>query len=369
MQGGQEPVEAIHMTGWLCPTERDRARVLDMSDRIKRARAVSVGAIGAGILATAPWTGWWTLLLFGVAVATIGTLDWRMTRTDRPERVVAINLLTISLVLAVAAALTGGPHSPALAWLVVPAAMAAIRFRSRVVVAGAVVTAFEMVVISVAVDPARLAADPRFLMVSLGLLISVVAVTSALSGAEMQYREKSVLDPLTGLLNRSGLESRFEEVREQAALLDKPVCLVTCDLDEFKRINDTYGHDRGDQVLRDAAYEMRKALRSFELFYRLGGEEFVVLLPGMDVEGGIEVGERLRAAVERAQPAGVQVTVSVGVAARTGEAIDYDELYRRSDVALYAAKAAGRNRVAVAGDPAPTVLVPPTPELPRLSHS
>ena len=72
-------------------------------------------------------------------------------------------------------------------------------------------------------------------MVALGLLIAVVAVTTALSGAEMQYREESVLDPLTGLLNRSGLESRFDEVREQARLLDKPVCLLTCDLDEFKR--------------------------------------------------------------------------------------------------------------------------------------
>jgi diguanylate cyclase (GGDEF)-like protein len=232
-------------------------------------------------------------------------------------------------------------------WLVVPAAMAAVRFRSRVVVAGAVVTACEMVVVSVAVDPADLAADPRVLMVALALLVSVVAVTSALSGAEMQYREESVLDPLTGLLNRSGLESRFEEVREQARLLDKPVCLLTCDLDEFKRVNDTYGHDRGDQVLRDATYEMRKALRSFELFYRLGGEEFVVLLPGMDTERGVEVGERLRAGVERAQPAGVKVTLSVGVAARTGESIHYDDRYSRADRALYAAKAAGRRRVAV----------------------
>jgi diguanylate cyclase (GGDEF)-like protein len=199
-------------------------------------------------------------------------------------------------------------------------------------------------------------------MVALGLLVSVVAVTTALSGAEMQYREESVLDPLTGLLNRSGLDSRFEEVREQAALLEQPVCLVTCDLDNFKRVNDTYGHDRGDRVLRDATYEMRKALRSFELFYRLGGEEFVVLLPGMDAEGGIEVGERLRAAVERSRPGGVEVTMSVGVAARTGESLHYDELYRRADHALYAAKAAGRNRVAVAGDPAPTVLEPPAPE-------
>src|SRR3979411_361626 len=97
MEGRWEPVEAIHMAGWLCPTERDRARVIDMSDRIRRARAIAAGAMGIGILATAPWTGWWTILLFGIAVVTIGTLDWRMARTERPERAVALTLIVISL--------------------------------------------------------------------------------------------------------------------------------------------------------------------------------------------------------------------------------------------------------------------------------
>jgi diguanylate cyclase (GGDEF)-like protein len=339
------------MAGWLCPTERDRARVLDNSERIRRARAIAAGAMGITILATIPWTGWWTILLFGIAVVTIGTLDWRMARTELPERAVALTLIVISLDLALGAALTGGPTSPVLAWLVVPAAMTAIRFRSRVVVVAAVLTACEMVAVSVAVDPAALAHDPRVLILSVSLLVAVVSVTSALAGAEMKYREESVLDPLTGLLNRSGLESRFAEVREQAILLDKSVCLIACDLDDFKRVNDTYGHDRGDDVLRDVTYEMRKALRSFELFYRLGGEEFVVLLPGMDVEGGVEVGERLRAAVEESRPGGVSITLSVGVATADGAAIEYDAVFQAADRAMYEAKAAGRNRVAAAGEP------------------
>ena len=347
------------MAGWLCPTERDRARVLDNSERIRRARAIAAGAMGITILATIPWTGWWTILLFGIAVVTIGTLDWRMARTERPERAVALTLIVISLDLALGAALTGGPTSPVLAWLVVPAAMTAIRFRSRVVVVAAVLTACEMVAVSVAVDPAALAHDPRVLILSVSLLVAVVSVTSALAGAEMKYREESVLDPLTGLLNRSGLESRFAEVREQAILLDKSVCLIACDLDDFKRVNDTYGHDRGDDVLRDVTYEMRKALRSFELFYRLGGEEFVVLLPDMDVEVGIEVGERLRGAVERSRPGGVEITLSVGVAAAKGAAIEYDALFHGADRALYEAKAGGRNRVAASGGRgAPRTLIP-----------
>jgi diguanylate cyclase (GGDEF)-like protein len=274
-----------------------------------------------------------------------------MARTERPERAVALTLIVISFDLALGAALTGGPTSPVLAWLVVPAAMTAIRFRSRVVVVAAVLTACEMVAVSVAVDPAALAHDPRVLILSVSLLVAVVSVTSALAGAEMKYREESVLDPLTGLLNRSGLESRFAEVREQAILLDKSVCLIACDLDDFKRVNDTYGHDRGDDVLRDVTYEMRKALRSFELFYRLGGEEFVVLLPGMDVEGGVEVGERLRAAVEESRPGGVSITLSVGVATADGAAIEYDAVFQAADRAMYEAKAAGRNRVAAAGEP------------------
>ena len=338
------------MAGWLCPTERDRARVLDNSERIRRARAIAAGAMGITILATIPWTGWWTLVLFGIAVVTIGTLDWRMARNERPERAVALTLIVISLDLALGAALTGGPTSPVLAWLVVPAAMTAIRFRSRVVVVAAVLTACEMVAVSVAIDPAALGRDPRVLILSVSLLVAVVSVTSALTGAEMKYREESVLDPLTGLLNRSGLETRFAEVREQALLLGKPVCLLACDLDNFKRVNDTYGHERGDEVLRDATYEMRKALRLFELFYRLGGEEFVVLLPGMDAAGGTEVAERLRETVERSRPGGVEITLSVGVAAARGAAIEYDTLYPRADRALYEAKAAGRNAVATAAD-------------------
>src|SRR3977135_3427031 len=86
MQNRREPVDPIQMAGWLCPTERDRARVLDMSDRIRRARAIAAGAIGIGVLFPAPWSGWWTLLLFAVTVVSIATLDRRMARPQRPPR-------------------------------------------------------------------------------------------------------------------------------------------------------------------------------------------------------------------------------------------------------------------------------------------
>jgi GGDEF domain-containing protein len=89
--------------------------------------------------------------------------------------------------------------------------------------------------------------------------------------------------------------------------------MVVCDVDGFKEVNDRYGHDRGDAVLRDIAYELRKRLRSFELIYRLGGEEFLILLPGIERAAGLEIAERLRASVEEAEPTGIHTTISLGL--------------------------------------------------------
>jgi diguanylate cyclase (GGDEF)-like protein len=141
---------------------------------------------------------------------------------------------------------------------------------------------------------------------------------------------------------------RFVELSHQARLSGQPVCLIVCDVDRFKTVNDVYGHDRGDAVLRDIAYELRKRLRSFELIYRLGGEEFLILLPGVGRDAGIDMAERLRDAVERARPTGLRTTLSFGLSARAGEEVDYDTLFKDADEALYRAKRSGRNRVAAA---------------------
>jgi diguanylate cyclase (GGDEF)-like protein len=153
---------------------------------------------------------------------------------------------------------------------------------------------------------------------------------------------------LTGLLNRHALMPRFIELSHQARLTQQPVCMVLCDVDGFKAINDEYGHDRGDAVLRDVAYELRKRLRSFELVYRLGGEEFLIVLPGVDREAGLEVAERLRDAVEQTRPQGIRITISAGLSAGSGEDVEYDTLFRAADAALYDAKRAGRNQVVAA---------------------
>jgi diguanylate cyclase (GGDEF)-like protein len=183
------------------------------------------------------------------------------------------------------------------------------------------------------------------MIAALVLVIGVTAVTTALMDAELQFRGESVLDSLTGLLNRSGLAARFAEVAEQARLVARPVCLIICDLDHFKLVNDEHGHARGDAVLREVAYEMRKSLHSFELFYRLGGEEFLVLLPGIDLVRGVEIARNLREAVQGSRAGGLPVTASFGVSVATGDEIEFLPLYRAADAAMYQAKAEGRNRV------------------------
>ena len=172
--------------------------------------------------------------------------------------------------------------------------------------------------------------------------------TRVLAGAEFDHREAALLDPLTGLLNRTALMSRFEELRQQAAQNGRPIAVIVCDLDHFKDVNDHHGHDRGDVVLREAAYELRKATRSFELIYRIGGEEFLLVLPGVETLEAQEVAERLRKTVASAHPGGLPITASFGISAARGTDIEFEKLFRAADQALYAAKTSGRNTVVVA---------------------
>jgi diguanylate cyclase (GGDEF)-like protein len=284
-----------------------------------------------------------------VAAVNLGTLERRVHRVRRPERVLFATLVSVIVLTGCAAALNGGAVSPVLTWLAIPVAMAAARYRAQVVWVTAGIAGLVALLVAVTDSPQRAIDHPQTLLSVLVLLVAVTTVTTALMDAELQFRGESVLDPLTGLLNRGGLEARFAEVGEQARLLGRPVCLIMCDLDHFKQTNDLHGHEQGDIVLREVSYEMRKSLRSFELFYRIGGEEFLVLLPGIDLRQGTEIAESMRTAVERSRPGGLAVTASLGLAVGTGDRIDFRGLYREADNALYRAKGAGRNMVVASG--------------------
>ena len=171
-----------------------------------------------------------------------------------------------------------------------------------------------------------------------------------------QMRTLAMTDELTRLPNRRHLLSVAQARLSEAQRTSHPLSVLALDVDHFKRINDTFGHEVGDAVLRRVAEACRGALRHDDDIGRTGGEEFIVVLPHADAARAMEVAERLRAAVEGLEwsdldPA-LRVTVSVGVAERAGVEDTFAQLSRRADDSLYAAKEAGRNRVhlAAAGD-------------------
>ena len=159
----------------------------------------------------------------------------------------------------------------------------------------------------------------------------------------------ALIDPLTGLYNRRFLNAHLGTVLQQMQEQGKPVSLVVADVDHFKAVNDTYGHDAGDEVLRAVAQRILANIRSFDMAARLGGEEFVVVMPDTPPEDAMAAAERLRAKIAESPLAvvggrAICVTASLGVAA----SIRGDEsatLLKRADQALYAAKRDGRNRV------------------------
>jgi diguanylate cyclase (GGDEF)-like protein len=150
-------------------------------------------------------------------------------------------------------------------------------------------------------------------------------------------------DPLTGLANRRYAFSQLAALISGARRHGRPLAVAMIDLDEFKAVNDRHGHDIGDDVLREAAAALRRVLRAEDQLGRLGGEEFLALLPDTDEDAAASASERLRAAVELA-PAPVPVRASVGWAVLSGDE-GADAVVRRADIALYEAKRAGGNRV------------------------
>jgi two-component system cell cycle response regulator len=157
--------------------------------------------------------------------------------------------------------------------------------------------------------------------------------------------ELAITDSLTGLFNRRYLEANLGKLT-QASAPGRPLSLLLADIDHFKRVNDAHGHFVGDRVLREFAERLRRLMRGSDLVCRLGGEEFVVVMPATSLEEARLVAERVCASVaaEPFQVAG-QVTASVGVATLCGRTDSVDTLLERADVALYAAKREGRNRV------------------------
>jgi two-component system cell cycle response regulator len=168
----------------------------------------------------------------------------------------------------------------------------------------------------------------------------------------VQYSmELALTDPLTGLFNRRYMETHIGTLVERSAARGKSLSVLVLDIDYFKSINDTFGHDAGDDVLREFAERLKASIRGIDLACRHGGEEFVVVMPDTDIGVATLVAERIRRRIAGEPfPIGrtgktIEVTISVGIAFRTGPQDTAPAMLKRADEALYRAKRDGRNRV------------------------
>ena len=174
--------------------------------------------------------------------------------------------------------------------------------------------------------------------------ISVPRYVLAFVDIELRYRSKATLDPLTGCLNRASLARRLDELERRAAGRTESVAVIMLDVDHFKQVNDRHGHATGDEVLTALSNLISASIRSTDVLFRVGGEEFLVLLPDTDVTTATDVGERIRARVESAEFTVGAVTISLGVAAAVAPP-SIEALIDGADSALLGAKEAGRNRL------------------------
>lgn len=331
---------------WLLPEHNDRERMLDMDRRITPFRAASMAVLAVALLLAGPWVGWLTLIPLLVAAALYAFSRRFIDRVERPELLFFAIWASTQVLIAVSAILAGGAESPALSWLAIPLIGLSARFSLRGILLGVGLTVALLVGVCFGFDAQAVIDDPPLLLGPLALILSISILAAALMRSDVEHRSEAVIDPLTSMLNRKALATRIEELRQQWEVAPAPIAVVMIDIDNFKRVNDSEGHAIGDAVLRDIAYIIRKDLRAFELAYRMGGEEFLVLLPGADREQGLRLADRLRVAVHGASY-GIEpmVTISCGVAAsRVGEPFDFAALIESADRALYEAKRAGRNR-------------------------
>jgi len=175
--------------------------------------------------------------------------------------------------------------------------------------------------------------------------------TERLRDNVQQSIEMAITDGLTGLYNRRYMESHLGALVEQAAARGKPLTALVLDIDYFKSVNDTHGHDAGDDVLREFAIRLKKSIRGIDLACRYGGEEFVVVMPETDMAVATVVAERIRRRIATDPFAvsdgakAISVTISIGLSALNAPSDTAAAIVKRADQALYRAKRDGRNRV------------------------
>ena len=200
-----------------------------------------------------------------------------------------------------------------------------------------------LVVVSIRSDISDI--EKNFLSLFAGQIELAVTIT----GLFEQIREQAITDGLTGLYNRRYFDQNLASEVDRALRLKQPFTLITLDLDHLKQINDTYGHSAGDTAIRNIGTILKQNARSIDIPARFGGEEFAIILPGVDLEGGLIAAERLRLSIEKDNiPAVGTITASIGVVTFLRHTESLGELLELADQAMYCAKRNGRNQVQIA---------------------
>ena len=180
--------------------------------------------------------------------------------------------------------------------------------------------------------------------------------------AQEALLQLSITDPLTGIFNRRQLFVLGENAFEQAIRYEHPLSILMLDVDHFKQVNDTYGHQKGDEVLVSLANIVKEKTRKADIFGRYGGEEFMIIMPNTDQEGAFAAAEHLREEVEKisleTEKGEILVTVSVGICQIQPDHEVLEQVINGADQALYSAKQAGRNQVAACSGEDPMLWQP-----------
>ncbi|MGB3737012.1 MAG: GGDEF domain-containing protein [Ilumatobacter sp.] len=324
-------------------TQPDPARVLEVDAYLRRFNQAL--ALAAALIAPL-FVAWFGLAFAGLLMLPLlwwgfraaGATEWLGL-----ERWIIGLLAIVSITITGAASASGGSTSPVMffASIIGIGAQAYFPHRRWTAIIGILIVA--------AITGCDLVLDRPldFFSITLALMLAsyLPFIVQRLVDLEQLHRRSAVVDALTGCLNRRSLETRIEELEAHAERTHMPIAIISFDLDHFKRVNDDHGHAAGDAVLEHVAYVVRKQLRRFELFYRLGGEEFAILLPDTDLASATSLAERLCAAVAADSTGGVPVTASFGVSCAASP-LSVESILAKADEHLYDAKRSGRNRVA-----------------------
>ncbi|MDE3070339.1 MAG: GGDEF domain-containing protein, partial [Acidobacteriota bacterium] len=329
-----------------CRDDAERGRLLDLSRRLRPTELRGSMLLVCAALVGAPTFNVLSSLPTIPGMVVFWLLQRRLERFRRPELALVGSVALIESGLAVSIGIASGPRVYLLPILMLPLLLACISLPARMAAVLVAFTTVMMMVVGLGFDLPEVRAMPFALIYPAVVMIAGSGIAMVVAGLDVSTRGVAVLDPLTGLPNRMALRSRAAELEHQSRANGRPVALIVIDPDRFKAVNDEHGHSVGDEVLRQVGSRIRGTLRAGANAYRLGGEEFVVLIGDADVAAGVALAERVRQAVSSAPIEGLDVAISIGVAASVpGEAFSFGRLFGVADRALYEAKRDGGDSV------------------------